>query len=337
MSTETAAQTVTLQPPAGLVVPNPQGPGNPPLFFLFTEDWLQLQTFIVRTMQLPTTSGDFEATYGTFTDQPQATGCLAAMQALQGLGTSFGDPATLMAQLASEPTILQTETPPNALYTHIVWYATRLNQAATAFNQTLSTFMEMLNPANCGDPNSCLVMLQELLTGPEGLQSMARDQIAKANVLVQAMEAFNGKLEPAIDTMGSYASPSGAFYPQVQAAIAADAGAGTESEEQKKILLKMVLDAFDEQMKPAEQAADNVLASLRKAVGIWSDVSDNLAFISQTFTVEQMKNLSLAMQELQLDPAIEDWRNIADAAQAYTQNSLVSNQIQPFGAPLPPA
>jgi hypothetical protein len=405
MSTDSPAQTTTLEPPAGLVVPNPQGTStsNPPLFCLFTEDWIQLQTFIVQTLQLPITQGDFEAKYGTFTDEAQVTGCVSAMQAIQGLSTSFGDPTALVAQLASDPTILQTDTPPTALYTHIVWYATKLNQAATTFNQTLASFMEMLNPANCGDPAACLSVLQQLLTGSGGLQSTAQDQVTKANALVQALATFNGQLKPSIDTMDTFTAQSGTFYQDVQAAITTDitsvatfqaaadkaystwrsltiaavsssvgvliltAGlawpvsailggvlgseaqkardayntalaqvASAEAEEQKKILLKVDLDAFNTQMKPTDQAADNFLKTLQQVLGIWTNISSNLAFISTNFTVGQITNLSSAMQALKLHEATEDWQDIATASQAYTQNSLVSYQVQSFGAPLPP-
>lgn len=394
--------TQTLQPPAGLVVANPQGADNPPLFCLFTEDWLQLQTFIVQTLTLPITTGDFESKYGKFTDEQQVTGCVAAMQAIQGLSTSFGDPTALVKQLASDPTILQGDTPPDALYTHIVWYATKLNQAANTFNQTLSAFMEMLNPANCGSPAQCLDVLTQLLTGPGGLKSTADDQVGKANALVQALATFNGELKPSIDTMDTFTSQSGTFYTDVQAAITTDisdvatyqeaaddayqawrsytiaavttsvglliltggmawpvsavlAGvlgdkakkardaydaalqqvSDAEAEEQKKITLKNDLDAFNKQMKPTDAAADSFLQTLQQVTGIWSGISNNIAFISTTFTVDNLKNLSSAMEALKLHEATMDWQNIAAASQAYTANSLVSYHIQPFGAPLP--
>lgn len=413
MSTDTPTQTATLQPPAGLVIANPQAgliqanaqtDPPPPLFCLFTDDWLRLQTFIVQTLQLPITTGDFEAKYGTFTDEAQVTNVVSAMQAIQGLSTSFGDPTALVAQLASDPTILQGDTPPAALYTHIVWYATKLNQAANTFNQTLGAFMEMLNPANCGDPASCLSVLQQLLTGQGGLQSTAQDQVTKANALVQALSTFNGQLKPSIDTMDAFTAQSSTFYQDVQTAITTDISdvaayqqaaddaynswrsftiaavttsvgllivtggmafpvsavlggvlgseaqkardaynaalaqvAAAEAEEQKKILLKGDLDAFDKQMSPTDQAADNFLKTLQQVLGIWSGISNNLAFISQTFTVANLQNLSSAMEALKLHEATTDWQNIAAASQAYTQNSLVSYHIQPFGAPLPPA
>jgi len=402
MSTDSPTQT--LQPPAGLVVANPQGSGNPPLFCLFTEDWMQLQTFIVQTLQLPITTGDFEAKYGTFTDEQQVTGCVAAMQAIQGLSTSFGDPTALITQLANDPTILQGPNPPAALYSHIVWYATKLNEAANTFNQTLGSFLEMLNPANCGNPTACLGVLTDLLTGSGGLQSTADDQVAKANALVKALATFNDQLKPSIDTMDTFTSQSGTFYTDVQTAITADISdvaayqqaaddayqswrsftiaavttsigllivtgglawpasavlggvlgdkaqkardaynaalqqvAAAEAEEQKKILLKSDLDAFNTQMKPTDAAADNFLKTLQQVTAIWSGISNNLAFISQNFTVAQLKQLSSAMEALKLHEATVDWQNIAAASQAYTANSLVSYHIQPFGAALPPA
>ena len=51
----------TLIPAPGLVVENPGGGNAPPLFCLFTQDWITLQTFIAQTLQLPISTGDCRA------------------------------------------------------------------------------------------------------------------------------------------------------------------------------------------------------------------------------------------------------------------------------------
>ena len=395
--------TQTLQPPAGLVVTDPHGTDDPPLFCLFTQAWLQLRTFTVQTLQLPTTTGDFEAKYGAFTDEQQVEGCVAAMQAIHGLSTSFGDPTALVGQLAADPALLQGPNPPAALYPHVVWYATRLSQAANTFSQTLGSLPAMLNPANCGDPAACLGVLTQTLTGPGGLKSTADDQVVKANALAQALAAFNGQLEPSIDAMGTFTSPSGTFYTEVLAAITTDIGevatyqaaadaayqawrtspievaisaglliltagwawpasaasggvlgdtakkardaydaarrqvTGAEAEEQKKIVLKLDLDALGTQMKPTDAAAADFLQTVQQVAGIWSSIGTSLAFISQRLTVAEFQDLRSALEALMLHEATVDWQTIAAACQAYTAHSLVSYPIQPFGAPLPPA
>ncbi len=106
-----ATAPVTLVPPAGLVVANPQRDKAPPLFYLFTEDWLILQAFVVQALQLPITTGDFESKYGKFSDEQDIKSCVAAMSAVKALITTFGDPRELIKALAADPTILQGDTP----------------------------------------------------------------------------------------------------------------------------------------------------------------------------------------------------------------------------------
>jgi hypothetical protein len=217
-----AAETKTLEPPTGLVRPNPNDPNAPPLFALFTDDWLTLQTFIVQALQLPITTGDFEAKYGTFKDEQQVKDCIAAMQAVKALSARFGDPLALLKQLASNPAILQTDTAPTEIYTHIVWFATKLYQTATTYNQTLAAFKELLDPKSCGSPTECAAVLKEVLTGDGGLQSNALTMVALANDLVKALAQFAVDLKPSTTTMSDYTASSSTFYKDVEAAITAD-------------------------------------------------------------------------------------------------------------------
>jgi hypothetical protein len=391
----------TLQPPAGLVTPQ-ANPNDPPLFCLFTQDWLDLQTFIAQALQLPITTGDFESKYGTFTDEKEIEDCISAMQAVQALSVDFGDPLALIKELASNPAILQTDTAPTPIYTHIVWFATKLYRAATTFNQTLGQFMTLLNPANCGTPTQCGAILVQVLTGPGGLQSTATSMVQLANDLTQALAQFTLKLKPSVDTMSDYTAQSSTFYADVNAAIktdtddvtsyqdAADAayklwrdltisaittsvgvlvltggmgwpvsaalagGLGdaaqkardaydkacaqrdaADADEKKKITLKADLDGFNKQMKPVSDAATNFQKTLQQVTAVWAGIAGDLDFISKNFTPEQLGSLSWLMQALALDRATSDWKTIADAASAYTANSLVTYHIVPFGAPLP--
>lgn len=206
---------VTLVPPTGLLVSNPQGATAPPLFCLFTDDWLILQTFVVQALQLPIATGDFESKYGTFTDEQDIESCIAAMRTVQALSTTFGDPMALIKELASNPAILQGETPPQTLYTHIVWFATKLNQAATTFNQTLLQFVQVLDPKVCGNPTKCGALLKDLLTGTGGLQSTAMEMVTLSQNLVQVLAQFNQDLKPATATMATFTSESSKFYNDV--------------------------------------------------------------------------------------------------------------------------
>lgn len=228
MNTSTAAvisnsnSQSTLVPPQGLVVANPQGATNPPLFCLFTQDWITMQTFIVQALQLPISTGNFKQKYGTFKDEEEIEGCVNAMATIQGLSADFGNPLTLIQELASNPAILQSATPPAPIYTHIVWFATKLYQNATTFNQTLTQFMTLLNPANCGSPEQCGQIVQELLTGPGGLQATAETMVALSNKLTQDLAKFALKLQPSVATMTDYTASSSTFYQDVENAINTD-------------------------------------------------------------------------------------------------------------------
>lgn len=218
MTTQQSVAT-TLVPAAGLVTPNPSTAGGPPLFCLFTEDWITLQTFIVQALQLPIAIGDFESKYGKFSDEADIEGCVAAMNTVNGLSADFGDPTALVKELATNPAILQTDTAPTQLYTHIVWFATKLNQTATTFNQTLGQFMALLN-STPADQRQALIT--EILTGDGGLQSSALTMKGLANDLSQAMAQFNLKLTPATDEMSTYSGESTKFYNDVVADITTD-------------------------------------------------------------------------------------------------------------------
>lgn len=397
--TSTPAQT--LVPPSGLITANPQ-PNGQPLFCLFTNDWLQLQGFIVQTLTLPITTGDFEAKYGTFIDEQAVKGCVGAMKSIQNLSITFGDPMSLMAELAKNPAVLQSATAPVPIYTHIVWFANQLYQTANSYNQTLAEFMTLLNPANCGSPAQCGAALKEILTGTGGLQSMATTMVTLANDLVKAMAGFSQQLAPSITTMNTYTANDSTFYADVTAAIttdisdvatfqsAADAAhklwedltisavttsvgtlvlsgglawplsatlagalgaeakkardaydaacaqvASAKADEQKKIQLKLDLNGFNRSMTPTNQAAIDFQKTLQQVVGIWTNISGNIAYIADNFTLEQLGTLSWVMQALDLAKATQDWQAIAAASQAYTSQSLVTYQIHPFGTPLP--
>lgn len=215
------AEAQTLVPPSGLATPGTKDT-DPPLFCLFTRDWLKLQTFIVQALQLPITQGDFVSKYGKFQDEQQIKDVITAMQGVQGLSTTFGDPILLLKQLETNPAILQGDTAPKELYTHIVWFANQLYQTARTFNQTLGQFITILNPANCGNKAQCGALLISLLTGPGGLQSSAASMVTLANALVSKLAAFNNELTPKADTMATYVASSGTFYQDVEKAITAD-------------------------------------------------------------------------------------------------------------------
>ncbi len=216
----TAAPPATFQPPLSAFV---NASTTPSTFCMMTTDWLDLQTYIVRALQLPISTGSFTDKYGTFADSTEVQNVVTAMQAVQALSTEFGDPTTLMAQLATNPAILDSSTPPAELYTHIIWTALQIYNASQTFNQTLGAFIELLNPANCGTKTQCGQTLAQVLTGDGGLQSTAVAAEATVNGLIQHVATFNGLMTPANTTIQTYTTTDSQFYKDAVAAAGQDA------------------------------------------------------------------------------------------------------------------
>jgi hypothetical protein len=382
-------------------VDNPAGPSSPPLFCLFTQDWITMQTFIAQALQLPITTGNFQEKYGTFADEDQVEGCVAAMKAVQGLSADFGDPGALVKELAQNPAILQSPTAPAQLYVHIVWFATKLYQTATTFNQTLGQLLTILNSV---PPDQLQATVTQILTGQGGLQSSAVSMVTLANDLISDLAKFIQKLTPATNTMSDYTAKSSQFYQDVVNAVGQDAkdveafqeaadaafklwrdltiSAITTSvgvlvltgglawpvsavlggvlgdqakkardaydnacsqrdaaaaDEKKKMDLQNDLGAFNKQMAPVNQAAQNFMNDLQKVAGVWTNIGSNLAYIAQNFTPAQFENLPAWRDAMLLDNATQDWQTIAAKADEYTANSLVTYNIVSFGTKVPQA
>jgi len=224
---DSSNNVLTLRPPAGLVTPNPSGNGN--VFCLFTGDWLSLQSFVVKALALPLSTGDFTGMYGAFADMGEVESVLSAMRQVTQLASRFGDPMTLIKEISTNPAYTQGTTPPEDIYGHIVWFASRLYQTAMSFQGTLGSFMELLNPAN-GTPEERAANLKMVLTGDGGLQSTAVDMQAQTNVLLKKLTQFDVDLEPANRTLQSYMSNSAKFYQ--------DAVAAKEDDERQVVTLQ---------------------------------------------------------------------------------------------------
>jgi len=389
----------TLQPPAGAMV---AANTNPPLFCLFTEDWLQLQTYIVQTLQLPITQGDFTAKYGTFSDSGEVEAVVGAMAAVQALSVDFGDPTKLFNELQSNPAILEGATAPTELYTHIVWTAYQIYNAAQTFNETLAEFMTLLNPSNCGSPTQCAAALTEVLTGQGGLQSTAVSATATVNGLISHLSSFNQKMSTPNATIQKYTANSSTFYKDAVAAggqdasdvqtfqtdadaaytawkdytiaavtvsvglivisggllwPAAAAAAGVlghdaveardnynkycakrdaaSADEQKKHQLITDLGGLNTSVGKVGTAAANFVNTLAQVAAAWVTIGQDLAYIVNNYTPEELSNYNWVNQSLKCEQATQDWATIGTAAQAFTIQSLVPFSSQVFGTPIP--
>lgn len=238
----------TLVPPTGLVTKDPNN-SDKTLFCLFSQNWLTMQSLITQLLALPITEGDFVSKYGEFADKAEIDKVVAAMKTISDLSEQFGDPTKLIAQLADDPTILQSDTAPTQIYTHIVWFATKLYHAATTYNQTLEAFITLLQ--NSKDPEKTL---QELLVGPSGLQSVAESMLTLANNLVQALAKFNTDLNPAVTNMTTYTAKDSDFLQEVNQDIEAE---------------KQAIDTYQQAADDAFKAwKDYTIAATTSSIGV---------------------------------------------------------------------
>ena len=89
--------------------------GSDKRFTLFTDNWLDVQSYISSALTLPIALGDFTTKYGDFPtgDQQLITGCIDAMKNVNGLSASFGDPTLIKAKIANDPNYLGGTTAPD--------------------------------------------------------------------------------------------------------------------------------------------------------------------------------------------------------------------------------
>jgi hypothetical protein len=315
MSAPTPASQ-TLVPPPGLVVPNPSPAGGPAVLCLLTKDSITIQVFIAQVLPLPATVSDFKAKYGTFTDDEDIEGCVAAIQALQKVILDFGDPTAVVKELATNPAVFQGDTAPAQLYLHIVWFATRFYQTANIFNQTLGQFMHLLNTT---PPDQRQAVVTETLTGDGGLQAQASSMQQLGNDLTQAMAAFNLNLTSATAAMSAFSGEATKFYKDVVNDIKVDTD---EDDKQKKLQLLTDLKSLDMEMAAVNSAAQNFANNLAKVEGVWLVIGDDLDSIVNQLP-GQFNDVSAWATAVKLDDASGDWKTVAAAASSYTENSLV--------------
>jgi hypothetical protein len=107
------------------------------------------------------------------------------------------------------------------------------------------------------------------------------------------------------------------------------------ADEQKKQQLITDLGGLNTAVGQVGTAAANFVTTLAQVAAAWVTIGQDLAYIVHTYTPEQLSKYSWVNQALKCEDATNDWQVIATAAQAYTQNSLVSFTTHTFGQALP--
>lgn len=188
-------------------------------FLLFNSDWLKVQSIVASCLALPLDQGDFTTKYGTFADQDQVTGCLSAMQAIQSLGTTMGDPTQLLAEIAQNPNYVSGPTPPPEIYAHCIWLAGQISNAASSFTLTYSSLGQIFT----GVPATDAAALRTILTGPGGLQSTAQQMLTYTQTLQNKLSAFQTAYSPDEATILTYCGQDSQILQDAQSIATLDA------------------------------------------------------------------------------------------------------------------
>ena len=192
---------ISILPPNGLTTTANPNSGNTVQFSLFSDSWVQLQAYIAAGLDMPLTTGDFEKKYGSFGPSQTIQDCIAAMRSVGEASREFGDPRSLRAQLISNPNILGTPTPPNEIYTHIVWLGQRVHQTAatlaSGYEGVLDEFTDDMKPEEKVENLKAFMLSQTL--GPIPLSRKMSDEVGalirKLGIFEEKMNEYNAKMQ----------------------------------------------------------------------------------------------------------------------------------------------
>lgn len=187
-------------PSTPLTTPADPNSGQKSSFIMFSESWLQLQSFMGSALALPMAEDGFEAKYGAFSGEKVITACVGAMKDVRRTAAEFGDPKALRASLISNPNVLASSDPPDEIYTHCVWLGQKVHTTAQALQSGYGSVLDALP----GLPRSEQVAsLKEYLfdqtLGPIPLARTMSDEcgklIIKLGKFEQKMNEYNEKLQ----------------------------------------------------------------------------------------------------------------------------------------------
>ncbi|APC14641.1 hypothetical protein BLL42_02420 [Pseudomonas frederiksbergensis] len=194
-----------IEPPAALLtkIINPLSGAGDYAFPLQTAAWIKMQAVVRAAIAFPVTNDDFNNLYGTFTDKAEVTSALALLGKIQETASQYGNPLTLISQLAA---FQKANTPPDSIYGHAVWLAA---QTITSAQQIVSLLQEGLTDiGNTPDPQTRITELSELLTGEGGISSYATSLNASIGVFqaktMSFYETLNGQLTGPTDSLKVY-------------------------------------------------------------------------------------------------------------------------------------
>jgi Apolipoprotein L len=192
--------TLSIVPAPGITTTTKTTSGEVTKFALFTDSWLELQGYVGAALELPLTTGDFEAKYGSLGSSNTIKDCINAMKSVREASTEFGNPKTLRAALTANPNLLATAQPPTEIYTHTVWLGQRVHETAAKIVSGYSNVYKELKglPADEQVENIKAYLFSKT-SGPVPLSKKMSDEvgvlITKIGKFEQKMNEYNEKFQ----------------------------------------------------------------------------------------------------------------------------------------------
>ncbi|NJM44812.1 MAG: alpha-xenorhabdolysin family binary toxin subunit A [Alkalinema sp. RU_4_3] len=208
---------LTIVPPKGLVKDANPASGQTSQFALFSNSWLELQGYVGSTMELPITTGDFEAKYGALGSSQTIKDCIEAMRKVRESSTEFGNPKTLRAALIKNPNLLATKTPPSEIFSHTVWMGQRVHETAGKIISGYdSVYSELKDLPPKDQVESIKAYLFDQTLGPIPLAKQMSDEVG---VLIKKIGVFEQKMNEYNEKLQSFTRQSSALITEVDQTI----------------------------------------------------------------------------------------------------------------------
>ena len=215
-----------LAPPASLLtqVTDPNTGQDTYAFPLQTTAWLKMQDVVRIALSFPLAKDQFTNLYGTFTDEGSVDTALTILGAIQQTASQYGDPQTLISQIAE---FQQANTAPDSIYANAVWLAAQTQLTA---QQIASLLQDGLNDIGQNpDPQTRIDELTELLTGQGGVNSLAATLLGEISDFQTKTSTFyqtlNTELTGPTNSLEWYLNQSSNILTDAKNAVADDEAA----------------------------------------------------------------------------------------------------------------
>jgi hypothetical protein len=170
-------------------------------FVLFSNSWINLQSYVQAGLLLPITKGNFVEKYGEFSSQQLITNTVQAMKKVQNLSESFGNPTLIKKKILESRSYLTSKTAPTEIYGHIVWLAMQMQAAAGRYQNTLKNVERFIST---GTKEERANNLKDILIGRGGLITVASDMQTKTDDLLEKLLKFDGHITDANTQLVTY-------------------------------------------------------------------------------------------------------------------------------------